>query len=117
MATGTYRLKAGQGTHWFRQPDGRETPIRAGETIECEAWQLGGSIDRFEVVTPPPPPPPPEVGLKAVHRGAGRYDVINEATGKPINSATLSKSEAQELIDDAPIHEWDEDDESPRVIA
>lgn len=107
---GTYRLKANHGTHWFLNPDGKETPIRAGETIECEPWQLGDAIRKFDVVVEAPPTPPPAVGLKAVHRGAGRYDVINEATGKPINSESLSRAEANEMVQDGPTPEIEDDD-------
>jgi hypothetical protein len=112
---GIYRLKPNFGTHWFREANGKETPIKSGETIECEAWQLGGAIGRFEIVQQPTPTPHPSVGLKKIHRGAGRFDVVNEATGKPINSRMLSGPEADELIADGGPMEGalDEDEDGP----
>lgn len=111
---GIFRLRSGNGTFWPRDQFGVESPdpIHAGETIECEEWQLGGHLHRFELVEsiPTPPLPPANVGLRAVHRGGGRYDVVNETTGKPINSATLSKAEAFEMVQDAPRPEMDQDD-------
>ena len=116
---GVYRRKAGYGPHFFRERDGkeREKPILAGEEIECEEWELGGSIHGFDVVVPPPPPPAPNVGLKRVHRGGGRFDVVNEATGKPINSRTLTREEADDLIADAPAAEIDEEDDAAQDAA
>jgi len=41
--------------------------------------------------------------LKAVHKGGGKYNVINEATGKPVNDVLLSKKEAFSLAADGVI--------------
>ena len=110
---GTYRLRPGNGCFWPRSEleVESETPVKAGETIECHDWQLGGHLHRFELLETQAPVEPPRanVGLKAVHRGAGRYDVVDEATGKPINSSSLSKSEAASMVQDAPRPEVDDD--------
>jgi hypothetical protein len=58
-----------------------------------------GFKDLLEQLEPDQPPPKPKAGLKAVHRGFGKYDVINEATGKKINDKVLTKEEAQELVE------------------
>lgn len=42
----------------------------------------------------------PPLGLKAVHRSGGWYDVVNEKTGKPINDKSLRKDEAEALINE-----------------
>lgn len=36
-------------------------------------------------------------GLVVKHKGAGRYDVINEATGEPLNDEYLTKDQAEAL--------------------
>ena len=48
--------------------------------------------------TPPEPEVPPEVGLKIDHRGGGKYNVVNQATGTPLNDALLTKAEAEGLV-------------------
>lgn len=40
------------------------------------------------------------VQLKAVHKGAGRWNVINTSTGEPINDGWLDKEEAKEMADE-----------------
>lgn len=109
---GLYRLKPKHGTHWFRDLNGKERPIKAGEILECEEWQIRNVLNRFDVVEPSPPPPEPNVGLKVHHRGGPWYDVVNEATGKPINTKPLRKAQAQEIVDDAPIMEMETGEET-----
>lgn len=91
-----FKLKAGMGKHRIRR-DGRMVVLKPGDEIDCERDELGGAIDKFEQLEPDPPPPEPKLGLKAVHRGAGKWDVVNEATGVKINDKLLTKEEAQEL--------------------
>ena len=82
-----------------RMADGRE--IKPGDLVECKEEELGGAIDKFEVVEPDPEKTPiPKAGLQVVARedGAG-YDVINEITGQPINSVGLDLEEAYKLAD------------------
>lgn len=75
--------------------------VRPGETIEAEEYELGGAISTYECLNPPPKPPEPEPtrALFAEHRGGGRWNVINRATGKSINDELLSKEEAESLVD------------------
>ena len=44
----------------------------------------------------------PDAGLSdnfvIVHRGGGKYNVVNKATGKEINDVLLSKSDAESLV-------------------
>jgi len=40
--------------------------------------------------------------LTLVHRGGGKFNVVNVKTGEPINDKLLTKSEALALIDDEP---------------
>jgi len=91
-----FKLKAGMGKHHIRRT-GRMVVLKPGDKIDCEKYELGGAIFKFEQLEPDPPPPEPKLGLKAVHRGAGKWDVLNEATGVKINDGLLTKEEAQEL--------------------
>ena len=42
--------------------------------------------------------PEPEASLKVVHKGGGRYDVINIKSGKSINEELLGRKEAYALV-------------------
>lgn len=91
-----FRMKAGMGEHYIRR-HGQMVCLRSGDQIRCEPHELGSAIRKFDQLEPDPPPPQPKVGLKAVHRGFGKWDVINQATGAKINDQPLSKQEAKEL--------------------
>lgn len=110
---GTYRLKPIHHVHWFRNQDGTETPIKSGETVTCDPSELSGWLHRFEIVEAPAAAPVPNLGLRMVHRGGGSYDVINDATGKQINGKRLTKREAAELVEDAPLPELEGDLDGP----
>lgn len=43
--------------------------------------------------------PEKEVRLQAVHRGGGRFNVVNQATGENLNDNYLTKAQAEQLID------------------
>lgn len=84
---------------------GRNAMMRRGlDPAEVESRVPEGlALPRRVVETPPPSPPPPEpkqeeVGLRLVHRGGGKYNVVNLATGEPINDTLLTKAEATLLI-------------------
>lgn len=96
-----YRKLPNSGKHHFRQ-NGKMICVHPGETVEAEPHELGGAILSFECLNPPPPTPEPEPpqGLYADHAGAGRWNVINPATGKAINDELLTKDEAQSLIEE-----------------
>jgi hypothetical protein len=53
-----------------------------------------------------------EIKLRKVHKGAGRYIVINELTEKTIHDGTVSKEQAQKMIDNmlAEVDESEEDE-------
>ena len=91
-----FKLKTDMGKHYIRR-DGRMVMLKPGDKIDCEKYELGGAIKKFEQLEPDPPPPEPKLGLRAVHRGAGKWDVVNEATGVKINNELLTKEEAREL--------------------
>lgn len=38
--------------------------------------------------------------LKVVHKGGGKYNVVNDATGKPVNDTLLTKTEAMDLAEE-----------------
>ena len=89
-------MKKGRGRHNLLV-DGQVTIVTSGDTIECDEWQLGAGKDKFDCLDPPEPEPEPTVGLKAKHKGGGRWIVVNEASGKEINDGYLTKEEAIEM--------------------
>jgi len=91
-----FKLKTGMGKHRIRR-DGRMAVLKPGDEIDCEKHELGGAIYKFEQLEPDPSPPEPSMGLRAVHRGFGKWDVINEASGVKINDKPLTKGEAREM--------------------
>lgn len=104
-----YRKLPKSGKHYFRRK-GEMICVLPGETIEAEPHELGGAITTYECLDPPPPPAEPTRGLFAKHVGGGRYNVINEATGNPINDELLSKGEAEALVEE----KLDEEDDASR---
>lgn len=102
MVLETFRMLPDRGTHIHGV--GREkVELHPGDEITCERWELKGAMDKFKCVQPAtqvPPQAQPTVGLKLVHRGGQWYDVINEATGKPINDKALRKEDAEQLVAD-----------------
>jgi hypothetical protein len=110
-----YRLKSGK---LHTRINGKRVTFHAGAIINLEFSQARGFKDSLEPLDPElpdPAPPQPKLGLKAVHRGRGRYDVVNELTGVKINDEMLSKEEAQALATTAVIEEEkpDEENEEP----
>lgn len=93
-----YRMLPDKGKHYCRQ-GGETICVKPGDVIDTEDYELRGAMDKFIRLDPPPPEPEPTRGLYPKHVGGGRYDVINRATGKPINDVRLSKEEAQALVD------------------
>jgi len=95
-----YRKLPKSGKHYFRR-GGKMICVRPGETIEAEEHELGGAISTYTCLNPPPKPsePEPTRGLVAEHRGGGRWNVINQAPGKPINDELMSKEEAEALAE------------------
>jgi len=91
-----FRLKPGRGSHTMNV-GGKMVRLKGGEEIRCEKFVLGGALDKFEQLEPDPPEPEPTIGLRAVHRGHGRWDVVNQKTGKAINDKALKRDAAFEL--------------------
>lgn len=94
-----YQMLPKKGKHYFRQ-GGTTVCVRPGDIIDTEECELRGAIDKFIRLDPLPPEPEPAQGLYADHAGAGRWNVINPATGKAINDELLTKDEAQSLIEE-----------------
>lgn len=93
-----YRVLSGK--YHRIEDDGRKI-YRPGDILEALEGELDSFDNRFERLNPPPKETPnPKWGLKAVHRGGGKYNVINEQTGLPINNALLTKEEAGRFVDE-----------------
>ncbi len=92
--------KLGGGTHTMA--NGRV--IKPGEVFEADERELGGLIGRyFERLEPKPKVEPApaddtsQVSLEIRHTAGGWYDVINKATGKPLNAVKLRVEQAKTL--------------------
>ena len=93
-----YKVLSGK---YHRAEEGGRTVYRPGDIIEAFEGELDSFSNRFERLNPPPKKTPkPEKGLVVVHRGGGKYNVINEKTGQPINSVLLTKDDAGRLVDE-----------------
>jgi len=92
------KFKVKSGKHYRKEKDGVKVYC-TGDVIEAEEHELRNCMDKFERLDPKKPEEAmkPKVGLKAVHRGGGKYNVINERSGKPINDQLLSREEAEQL--------------------
>jgi len=101
----TYRMKKKVGPHLFK-----EEWLHPGDTITCEVDEIEQVMEKFEEVRKAKPKdeppeetevdPEPEVenSLEMVHKGRGKYDVVNPDSGKTINDKPLSKEEATSLL-------------------
>lgn len=81
--------------------------VEPGDVIECEEHELRNFADQFECLdseSAPEEKTRPEADLKIIQRRGKNdrpvpwYDVINVATGEPINSRALKKTDAEELV-------------------
>lgn len=82
--------------------NGKKIKLVPGDVVKCEKKELGCALDTFTCLDPDPEPefpggPEPGVGLVAIHKGSGWYDVRNQVTGKDINDKSLRKDEAEEM--------------------
>lgn len=73
--------------------------VTAEETVTEEVSESEESKQIEEAVTEEISEPVAST-FSIKHKGAGLYDVINDATGEKINDKPLKKSEAQELADE-----------------
>ena len=101
-----YKMLPGMGKHYLRQ-GGETIRVKPGDVIDVEEYEIRGALDKFQRLDPPEPEPEPTCGLYAEHAGAGRWNVINFATGKAINDELLSKEEAQSLVDKGLSEDYD----------
>ena len=72
--------------------------MKPGDIITCLPSRLGSHIKLFERLDPMPPPTPPMYVLKAVPC-AGGFNVINGASGQPINTVPLSEKDARAMTE------------------
>jgi len=110
-----FELKRGYGQHTIATAKGRQI-LRAGDRVECHVDLLGNAIDKFAIITPGADLEPVTLktttSLRIVHKGHGKYDVVHPATGVPINTAPLTKTEASELVEERAAEGPDENDNS-----
>ena len=91
-----YRVKSGK---IHARINGKMKIYQKGDIVNLDPDDVIGFKDLVEQLDPNLPPPQPKAGLKAVHKGFGKWNVINETTGKEINDKPLTKEEAQELVE------------------
>lgn len=91
------KFRRKSGIHRYVDAAGEMHAVFPGEIYEGEKEDLGRSLDLWEQLDPDPPLPEPTRPLKAMHRGFGKWDVVSQATGMPINNEPLSKEEAYSL--------------------
>ena len=99
-----FRLKQGCGSHRYRDAEGNLIVMRSGDIITCDPDRIKSLMFKFEQIDPDPPVPEPVVGLKKVRapgEETNQWNVINEATGKPINDVPMNHRDAQALIRDS----------------
>lgn len=87
-----FKYKNNVGNHYYNR-----RKLKPGDIIDTDS--VGGAIDKFEQLDPDPEPVLPNVGLHAKETEDGRFDVVNETTGEPINDAPLNKNEVDQLVD------------------
>ena len=90
------KFKLTKGVHYHDRKR-----LKPGDEVECAPEKLRYFMDKFTVIEEDPviEDIPEPVPLEMKHRGGGRWDVINRATGKAINDIGLTKEEALALLD------------------
>jgi hypothetical protein len=79
----------------------------AGDVFEATPSQVKGirniiqPLDKIEDYMEPHEEDVPRTKLKAVHKGFGKWDVVNIAIDKAINDRPLNKAEALQLIEES----------------
>jgi hypothetical protein len=98
------KLKEKVGFHIRYEPRKGRVKYLPGDIIEVEnIKELGGAADKFEILDPVPKENPIELNepatmLKMMHRGGGRYNVVNIETDEAVNNEYLTKKEAEEMV-------------------
>ena len=94
-----------QGGPHCRRENGKWKDYKPGDVIEATEHELRNFPDKFKLVGPPDKPfdetRPPVKKLKMIHKGNKKYDVVNQESGKKINTRPLTKDEAHELLEDS----------------
>ena len=88
--------------------------VNPGNIVECSADELRSVIDKFDVLEADPQPsskPKVELLIQLRPNTTSWFDVINSVTGKPVNTKSLKKAEAEELAG----HPYEPPLKSPRL--
>lgn len=98
MEDNNVRFKFKEVPNNFRiRINGHMKKMKPGDIIECHPDYLRKHIELFDRLDPEPPPPKPKYELKMVACEGG-WNVINQASGKPINNVPLSEKDATAMI-------------------
>lgn len=98
------KLKEKVGFHIRVEPGRGRCVYHPGDIMGVEnIKELGGAADKFEILDPVPEESPieldaPAAMLKMVHRGGGRYNVVNIETDEAVNDEYLTKDEAEKMV-------------------
>lgn len=100
-----FRLKQGCGSHRYLDAEGALIVMRPGDVIKCDPDDVKSLMFKFEQIDPDPPQPVPVAGLRMERASdeTNQWNVINEATGKPINDVPLNHRDAQGLVRDTKV--------------
>ena len=99
------KLKPKTGYHYRKETGKGLVVYKPGDIMTVENIQeLGGAKYKFLILDPIPEENPlqldePPVKLKMVHKGRGKFNIINVKTGLPVNEGLLNKEEAQTMLD------------------
>lgn len=129
-----YRIKKNTGPHSMII-DGKRKNFQPGDSLEAYPHQIEGwlhkmervektSVDNgkteetvisgeeLEKVIEVEEAVADVVSLKAIHKGGGRYNVINIDTGEQINDEYLNKKEADSLVESGGVNETGSEEET-----
>ena len=97
-----FQMKRGMGSDERFDPSGKRYLVEPEQTIELpHSRDLGAGAYKYEALDPDPPevvwsPVVPTLVVRPRGQG-GWYDVVNPATGKPINDRAFRYPDALEL--------------------
>lgn len=94
-----YRYKENVGKHYHKE-NGKTRKLVPGDVVEIEESRMIGIKDKFDPIISIDKPQQEEIvaGLKIVKLDKGKFNVVNEITGVPINDEPLTRKEAFELV-------------------
>ena len=100
----TYILRG--GCH-YRKEGGKLKKYVSGDTLELDEYEANLFPEKFILASPPEVVTENIKGddkangkFRIVHKGAGKYNVENTTSGKPVNPELLTKEEAEQLMAD-----------------